>query len=120
MTLTRLLVGTSHRRHYQSLCTSISSFQRTTVPRPNRQVGLLKESGNAALDEIAEMGRERDIQVETSIRLGRPSRELLDYVDENDADLITLGAHGQTSEVHLRSTTERVIRTSKQPTLSVR
>lgn len=66
------------------------------------------------------MGRERDIEVETPIRGRRPSRELLDYVDENDVDLITLGAHGQTSEVHLRSTTERVIRTSKQPTLSAR
>ncbi|MEF8843749.1 MAG: universal stress protein, partial [Haloarculaceae archaeon] len=87
---------------------------------PRSIVGLLKESGNTALDEIAAMGRERGVEVETPIRRGRPSRELLDYVDENDVDLVTLGAHGRTSEVHLGSTTERVIRTSRQPTLSIR
>ena len=87
---------------------------------PRSIVGLLKESGNAVLEEIAAMGRERGVEVETPIRSGRPSRELLDYVDENDVDLVALGAHGRTSEVHLGSTTERVIRTSRQPTLSVR
>lgn len=87
---------------------------------PRSIVGILKESGNAALDEIAEMGRERGVDVETPVREGRPSRELLDYADENDVDLVTLGAHGLTSEVHLGSTTERVIRTSRLPTLSVR
>lgn len=87
---------------------------------PRSMAGLLKESGNTALNEIVEMGRERDIDVETAFRRGRPSRELLDYADENDVDLVTLGAHGRTSEVHLGSTTERVIRTSKRPTLSVR
>ena len=87
---------------------------------PRSIVGLLKESGNTALEEIAKMGQERGVEVEMPIRRGRPSRELLNYVDENDVDLVTLGAHGRTSEVHLGSTTERVIRTSKQPTLSVR
>jgi nucleotide-binding universal stress UspA family protein len=87
---------------------------------PRSIVGLLKESGNTALEEIAAMGRERGVDVETPIRRGRPSRELLNYVDENDVDLVTLGAHGRTSEVHLGSTTERVIRTSRQPTLSIR
>jgi len=87
---------------------------------PRSIVGLLKESGSTALDEIAAMGRERGVDVVTPVRRGRPSRELLDYVDENDVDFVTLGAHGRTSEVHLGSTTERVIRTSRQPTLSVR
>lgn len=87
---------------------------------PRSIVGLLKESGNAALEEIVAMGRERGVDVETHVRRGRPSRELLDYVDETDVDLVTLGAHGRTSEAHLGSTTERVIRTSRQPTLSVR
>jgi nucleotide-binding universal stress UspA family protein len=95
-----------------------STYAYEDVPRSI--VGLLKESGNTALDEIAEMGRERGVEVERPIRSGRPSRELLDYVDENDVDLVTLGAHGRTSEVHLGSTTERVIRASRRPTLSVR
>lgn len=87
---------------------------------PRSIVGLLKESGSTALDEIVEMGRQRGVEVETSTRRGRPSQKLLDYVDENDVDLLTLGAHGRTSEAHLGSTTERVIQSSEQPTLSVR
>jgi nucleotide-binding universal stress UspA family protein len=87
---------------------------------PRSIVGLLKESGNSAIDEIAEMGRERGIDIKTGVRRGTPSQELLEYADENDVDLLTLGAHGRTSEVHLGSTTERVIRTSRRPTLSVR
>lgn len=87
---------------------------------PRSIVGILKESGNAGLDEIVEIGREVNVEVETSFRRGMPSRELLDYADENDVDLFTLGTHGRTSEVHLGSTTERVIRTAEQPTLTVR
>ncbi len=87
---------------------------------PRSIVGLLKESGRTAVEEIAAMGRERGVDVETHVRRGRPSQELLDYADEADVDLVTLGAHGRTSEAHLGSTTERVIRTSGEPTLSVR
>lgn len=42
---------------------------------PRSIVGLLKESGNTALDEIAEMARERGVEVETPVRRGRPSRD---------------------------------------------
>ena len=87
---------------------------------PRSSVGLLKESGDTALDESAAMGRERGFGLETPIRRGWPSRELLAYVDENDVDLVTLGTYGRTIEVQLGSPTERVIRTSSQPTLSVR
>lgn len=87
---------------------------------PRSIAGMLKESGNAAQEEIKAMGQEHGVDVEMPVRRGRPSEKLLDYVTENDIDLVTLGAHGLTSEVHLGSTTERVIRTSPRPTLSVR
>ncbi|MEF8838669.1 MAG: universal stress protein [Haloarculaceae archaeon] len=83
-------------------------------------VGLLKESGNAALEEIEAMGQDRGVEVVKPVRRGRPATEILDYTDNNDIDLLTLGVHGWTGEVHLGSTTERVIRTAAQPTLSVR
>lgn len=87
---------------------------------PGSIAGMLKESGNAAQEEIKALGQEKGVDVEMPVRRGRPSEKLLDYVTENDIDLVTLGAHGLTSEVHLGSTTERVVRTSPQPTLSVR
>jgi nucleotide-binding universal stress UspA family protein len=87
---------------------------------PKSIIGLLKESGNNSLEELAELARERGVDVETDFRRGRPSQKVLEYADQNDVDLLTLGAHGRTSEVHLGSTTERVIRASERPTLSVR
>ena len=87
---------------------------------PRSIVGLLKESGTRAIEEIAETGREQGIDVKTGLLRGTSSQEVLDYAERNGIDLLTLGAHGQTSETHLGSTTERVIRTARQPTLSVR
>lgn len=95
-----------------------STYAYEDVPRSI--VGLLKEGGTSVVAEIESMGQERDVEVETAVRRGVPSRELLDYADAHDIDLLTLGAHGRTSEVHLGSTTERVIRAAERPTLSVR
>ncbi|WP_433629382.1 universal stress protein [Halomicrococcus sp. NG-SE-24] len=69
---------------------------------------------------VAETAAEFDLTTERGIRQGTPYEAILDYVEERDIDLVAMGTHGRTSEVHLGSTTERVIRTAEQPTLTVR
>lgn len=96
--------------------TSIYAFD--DVPRSI--VGLLETGGRTALEEIEKLGDERGVDVRTTVRRGRPSEELRDYADGNDVDLVAAGAHGQTSEVHLGSTTERLVQTAKRPTLTIR
>jgi len=58
---------------------------------------------------LAEVDRRR---VFTDIRAGKPWKEILRFVAENNTDLIVMGSHGETSfrDILMGSTTERVVR----------
>ncbi len=88
---------------------------------PTSIVGLLKEGGGTATETIAEMARERDLDVKTTIRRGVPAAELLDYASGVDADLVAMGTRGRSvgSGRLLGSTTARVVRRSSVPVLTV-
>jgi nucleotide-binding universal stress UspA family protein len=60
--------------------------------------------------------------VETAMLRGFPAEEILRYADEQDADLIVMGTHGRTGvdRVLLGSVTERVVRRSPVPVVTVR
>jgi nucleotide-binding universal stress UspA family protein len=60
--------------------------------------------------------------VETAIRRGFPAEEILRYAEEQDADLVVMGTHGRTGvdRVLLGSVTERVVRRSPVPVVTVR
>jgi universal stress protein A len=55
------------------------------------------------------------------IRYGRAHDEIVKCAEEQKADLIVMGTHGRTGLAHLLvgSVTERVVRTSKVPVLTV-
>jgi nucleotide-binding universal stress UspA family protein len=58
----------------------------------------------------------------TAIRLGNPVDEITKFVDENDVDLVIMGTHGRSGLAHMLigSVTERVVRSSKVPVLTIR
>jgi nucleotide-binding universal stress UspA family protein len=52
-------------------------------------------------EELFETAREQadaDIELETETRVGRPSREIVSYVEDNDIEHIILGSHGRDRE----------------------
>jgi len=55
------------------------------------------------------------------VRVGVPHEAIVDYVRERGIDLVVMGTHGRTGldRVLLGSTTERVLRTSPAPVLTV-
>ncbi len=59
---------------------------------------------------------------EVSVIQGVPARELVEYAEEHDIDLIVMATHGRTGLDHLfmGSTAERVVRTAPCPVLTVR
>jgi nucleotide-binding universal stress UspA family protein len=63
-----------------------------------------------------------DVDVRTAVRGGTPYEVILDYVDANDVDLVVMGTHGRTGldRYLLGSVTEKVVRTSDVPVLTVR
>lgn len=86
------------------------------VVEPMRQAG--EDAVTAAVDQAREAGVE---SVTGEVVEGVPTRSILDYADENGVDLIVMGTHGRTGIEHfvLGSVTEKVVRLSEVPVLTV-
>lgn len=82
----------------------------------------LEAAGRSSTEEIRDRALEVGIHSVTAFRQGTPYREILDYAGENDIDLIVMGTHGRTGlpRTLLGSVTERVVRLSEVPVLTVR
>ena len=75
------------------------------------------------LDKLAAAAREKGIkQVRTLVAQGKPSHEIMRVAREEAIDLIVLGTHGKgvLDQALFGSTTERVVRKSPCPVLTVR
>jgi len=74
------------------------------------------------LEDVRERLTDRGIDVETAIEFGKPSNVIVEYADEHDVDLVTIGSHGRTgaSRVLLGSVAETVVRRSPVPVTVVR
>lgn len=87
-----------------------------------RIVDILEADGEEAVAEAAAAGEAAGVTVVTAIEQGTPYRAILTYVDESDVDLLVMGTHGRRGldRFILGSTTERVIRRSDIPVLTIR
>lgn len=84
------------------------------------KTGRLGEVGEESVESIEkELGSEVDS--ETHVSRGVPHEEITGYADENDIDLIVMSSHGRTGldRVLLGSVTEKVLRSSNIPVLTV-
>ena len=92
------------------------------------QVGFAdieQELQKNAEQELADLksAMEKDgYKVVVVVRRGRASDEICNYASENDISIISIGTHGRSGLEHFLfgSTTERVLRKSPCPVLSVR
>lgn len=82
----------------------------------------LREQGTDAVDGIADRASAADVEVETAVRKGSPHREILEYADAADVDMVVMGTHGRSGvgRVLLGSVTERVVRAASVPVVTVR
>ncbi|MEF8757337.1 MAG: universal stress protein [Halobacteriales archaeon] len=79
--------------------------------------------GEVALDRVEERARAAGVKtVETTKTEGVPHREILSYVEEAGIDLVVMDTHGRKGldRYLLGSVTEKVVRTSPVPVLSVK
>ncbi len=79
-----------------------------------------EKHGQQVVSDVAESVD--NVPVETVVLQGNAYERILDYADESDADLIVMGTHGRTGvdRYLLGSVTEKVVRTSDVPVLTVR
>lgn len=82
----------------------------------------LTEGGRDAVDRVAERAREAGVEAETMVTRGRPVGTILDYAADHDVDVIVMGTHGRSGldRLLLGSVTEKVVRKSRIPVLTVR
>lgn len=88
----------------------------------SNMLGALEEVGEDATERIAEQAEELGLEATTEVVRGIPHNEINQYVRENNIGLIAMGTHGRTGldRMLLGSVTEKVIRTSEAPVLTVR
>lgn len=85
-------------------------------------VDTLESEGNKVVNEAADQAEERDIPVIANVLQGEPHSTIVDYAADREVDLIVMPTHGRRglTRLLLGSTTERVVRTSPVPVLTVR
>lgn len=85
-------------------------------------VDRLQEEGSAITERVAEQAEAAGVDVTTEVAHGMADEEIIEYADEQDIGLIVMGTHGRrgVDRQLLGSVTERVVRTSPKPVLTVR
>jgi len=84
------------------------------------------EQSKTAADELFEDAQEvasgHDVELETATEVGRPSRTIVSYAEDNDIDHIVIGSHGRSgvTRILLGSVAENVVRRSPVPVTIVR
>jgi nucleotide-binding universal stress UspA family protein len=83
----------------------------------------LEGAADEALSSVAERASEAGVATVTERRHGVSYRDILAYADEAAVDLVVMGSHGRTGRERLTSlgsTSERVVKSSERPVLTVR
>ncbi|QKQ98136.1 universal stress protein [Candidatus Nanohaloarchaea archaeon] len=77
--------------------------------------------GEVIVGDVVDRAEEKGLDVTENVTRGIPHQEINDYVEEKDADLIVMGTHGRegVERLLLGSVTEKVLRTSEVPVLTV-
>ncbi|MFC6717369.1 universal stress protein [Natrialbaceae archaeon GCM10025810] len=80
----------------------------------------LYEEGQAAVDRVEEFAPE-DVEVETAVLEGTPSRVIVEEASPERCQLVVMGTHGRAGidRLLLGSVTERVVRKSSVPVLTI-
>ena len=83
----------------------------------------LEEAGENAIDDVIQQAEAAGVKTtEGVVAQGTPHQAILDYIDEHDIDFVVMGTHGRTGldRYLLGSITEKVVRLSDAPVLTVR
>jgi nucleotide-binding universal stress UspA family protein len=81
-----------------------------------------EEKAERLFEDARELAAEYDTGVDTATAVGKPSREIVEYADDHDVDLVVLGSHGRRplSRVLLGTVAESVVRRASTPVTVIR
>ena len=78
----------------------------------------LRTDGEHAVAVLAERAAEIGVDAETAVIEGFPDKDVVQYVEDHDVDVIVMGTHGRTGRdklARLGSVTERVVKNAPVP-----
>ncbi|ESP89825.1 universal stress protein [Candidatus Halobonum tyrrellensis] len=90
---------------------------------PATLLDALEKTGERAIERVIDRADESGVPtVEATVLNGAPYRAIVDYADERDVGCIVMGTHGRTGwdRYLLGSVTERVVRLTDVPVISVK
>jgi nucleotide-binding universal stress UspA family protein len=81
----------------------------------------LRAEGQEAVERVCELAPD-DVETETKVLEGSPSRVIIEEATPENCDLVVMGTHGRggIDRLLLGSVTERVVRRASVPVLTVR
>ncbi len=94
----------------------------STVTFENEVVDPLEQEGRGVVDEVVETASAHNVETVGSVLKGGAYKTILQYVDDEGIDVVVMGTHGRRGldRALLGSVTERIVRTSDVPVLTVR
>lgn len=83
--------------------------------------GELEKVGYQNLNKVSKRLKDLGIESESTILMGKPSEQIMEYAKKFNIDLVVIATHGSSGLEHFLfgSTTEKVIRKVKCPVLVV-
>jgi len=83
---------------------------------------IMRNDGEKAVSEVKKIGDVSGVEVREVVLNGYPSKEIIDFAENNDIDLIVMGTLGKTGleKFLMGSVAEKVVRGSKVPVMVVR
>ncbi len=97
------------------------SDDEAMAPFPENWYETARDQTQMMLERAVE-ARDDALTIETDIEVGRPTRAIVEYIEEHDIDHVVMGSHGRSgvSRILLGSVAESVIRRSPVPVTVVR
>ncbi len=94
----------------------------TVTPPLAPSVDQMTAAAQAAFDRLIQENHLQHLTIQRAVRQGTPFYEIIQAARERDIDLIVMGTHGHSGLAHvlLGSVTEKVVRKSPCPVLTVR
>ncbi|WP_435066943.1 universal stress protein [Haloplanus sp. C73] len=102
---------------------NVADTARDSVTQVRGQViDALEQAGTRAVKDAASRASDRGVPTVTDVLQGEPYATIVDYAESADIDLVIMPTHGRQGlqRFLLGSTTERVVRRSDVPVLTVR
>ena len=89
---------------------------------PDQVEQTLRDRAESVVEEVADRAEAAGVDAVTAVEPGIPDDVVVEYAEDEDCDLIVMGTHGRTGleRYLLGSVTERTVRRSSVPVLTVR